>query len=127
TMAVALLRPDLPVIARTVSPVIEHRMRAFGSPTVVNPFDRFGDYLRLALRAPASYQLLSWLAGGPGAELAEPGRPPMAGRWIVCGYGRFGRELTEDLRAEDVDVTIVDLDPDADPGHSIVVGDASDP
>jgi voltage-gated potassium channel len=127
TMTAALIRPNIPVIARTVSPVIEHRMRAFGSPTVVNPFDRFGDYLRLALRAPASYQLLSWLAGGPGAELPEPGRPPMAGRWIVCGYGRFGRELTEDLRAEDVDVTIVDLDPGADPGHAIVVGDASDP
>jgi voltage-gated potassium channel len=102
-------------------------MQAFGSPTVVNPFDRFGDHLRLALRAPASYQLLSWLAGGPGAELPEPGRPPTAGRWIVCGYGRFGRELTEDLRAEGVDVTIVDLDPNADPGHAVVVGDASDP
>jgi voltage-gated potassium channel len=127
TMTAALIRPNIPVIARTVSPVIEHRMRAFGSPTVVNPFDRFGDHLRLALRAPASYQLQSWLAGGPGAELPEPGRPPMSGRWIVCGYGRFGRELTEDLRAEGVDVTIVDLDPDADPGHAIVVGDASDP
>ncbi|HEY7273620.1 MAG TPA: potassium channel family protein [Actinoplanes sp.] len=127
TMTAALIRPSIPVIARTVSPVIEHRMQAFGSPTVVNPFDRFGDHLRLALRAPASYQLLSWLAGGPGAEQPEPARPPTAGRWIVCGYGRFGRELTEDLSAEGVDVTIVDLDPDADPGHSIVVGDASDP
>jgi voltage-gated potassium channel len=127
TMTASLIRPSIPVVARTVSPVMEHRMRAFGSPTVVNPFDRFGDHLRLALRAPASYQLLSWLAIGPGAERPEPGRPPTAGRWIVCGYGRFGRELTEDLRAEGVDVTIVDLDTDADPGHAIVVGDASDP
>ena len=127
TMTAALIRPSIPVIARTVSPVIEHRMQAFGSPAVVNPFDRFGDHLRLALRAPASFRLLTWLAGGPGAELPEPGQPPTAGRWIVCGYGRFGRELTEDLRAEGVDVTIVDLDPGADPGHAIVVGDATDP
>ena len=75
-------------------------MRAFGSPTVVNPFDRFGDHLRLALRAPASYQLMSWLESGPGAELPDAGRPPTTGRWVMCGYGRFGRELTEDLRAE---------------------------
>ena len=53
-MAAALLRPELPVIARTVSPAIAHRMRAFGTPTVVNPFDRFGDHLLLALRAPAT-------------------------------------------------------------------------
>ena len=40
TMAAALMRPELPVIARTVSPVIARRMSGFGTPTVVNPFDR---------------------------------------------------------------------------------------
>ena len=53
TMAAALLRPELPVVARTISPAVGHRMRAFGTPTVVNPFDRFGEHLLLALSAPA--------------------------------------------------------------------------
>src|ERR671920_7081 len=39
TQAAALLRPDLPVIVRTVSPTMHDRMSAFGTPTVVNPFD----------------------------------------------------------------------------------------
>ena len=90
-MAAALLRPELPVIARTVSPAIDDRMQAFGTPTVVNPFDRFGDHLRLALRAPASYQLMTWLESGPGAPLPPRGPPPTHGRWVLCGYGRFGR------------------------------------
>ena len=68
---VALLRPELPVITRAVSTTTAERMRAFGSPTVVNPFDRFGDHLRIALRAPASYQLMTWLESGPGAPLPE--------------------------------------------------------
>ena len=78
TMTAALLRPDLPVIARTVSAPIAERMRAFGTPAVVNPFDRFGDHLRLALNAPASYQLLTWLEAGPGAENCPSAaiRPP---------------------------------------------------
>ena len=59
TMTAALLRPDLPVVSRTVSASIAERMHAFGTPAVVNPFDRFGDHLRLALNAPASYQLLT--------------------------------------------------------------------
>jgi voltage-gated potassium channel len=99
TMTAALLRPELPVVSRTVSAPIAERMLAFGTPAVVNPFDRFGDHLRLALNAPASYQLLAWLEAGPGAELPQRGRPPSDGRWVMCGYGRLGREVTTDLRA----------------------------
>ncbi len=127
TMTVALLRPGLPVIARTVSPAIAHRMRAFGSPTVVNPFDRFGDHLRLALHAPASYQLMSWLESGPGSRLPAAGRAPTDGRWVVCGHGRFGQELTEDLRAEGLDVTVIDVRPDTGAEPAMIVGDASEP
>ncbi len=134
TMAAALLRPELQVVARTVSTVIGDRMRAFGTPTVVNPFDRFGNHLRIALRAPASYQLLEWLEAGPGAPLPERGRPPVDGQWVVCGYGRFGREVIIDLRAEGLQVTVIDpsaspagSDGTPDEGVTVVVGDASEP
>ena len=106
--AAALLRPDLPVIARAVSPTMAERMRAFGTPTVINPFDRFGDHLRVALRAPAAYQLITWLESGPGAQLPPRNSPPSHGHWVICGYGRFGREITRDLRAEGLDVTVVE-------------------
>ncbi|MFI5909261.1 potassium channel family protein [Dactylosporangium sp. NPDC051541] len=133
TMAAALLRPELPVLARTVAPSIEHRMAAFGSPRVVNPFDRYGDHLRIAMHAPATYQLMSWLESGPGADLPERGSPPREGRWVVCGYGRFGRKLADDLLAAGLEVTAIDPvapDPDhADGPHRpvIMVGDASEP
>jgi Trk K+ transport system NAD-binding subunit len=126
TMTAALLRPDLRVVARTTSGAVADRMRAFGTPSVVDPFDRFGEHLGLGIRAPSSYQLVSWLQGGPGAELPERGHPPARGRWVVCGYGRFGRELVADLRAEGIDVTIVDpaVDP-REPGS--VAGDGVEP
>ena len=127
TMAAALLRPELPVITRTISPVVAERMRAFGNPTVINPFDRFGDHLRLALRSPASYQLMSWLESGPGAELPRKAKSPTEGRWVVCGYGRFGRHFAADLRAEGLEVTVIDPQPGDDDDPSLLVGDASDP
>ena len=125
----ALLRPELPVIARTVSPATADRIHAFGTPTVVNAFDRFGDHLRVAMRAPASHQLMMWLESGPGAELPERGRPPGEGHWVVCGYGRFGREVTADLRAEGLDVTVIDPHPrtTADEGVATVEGSGNDP
>jgi voltage-gated potassium channel len=127
TMTAALLRPDLPVISRTISTSIGERMRAFGTPAVVNPFDRFGEHLRLALHAPASYQLLTWLEAGPGAEMPERGRPPTEGRWVMCGYGRFGREVTADLRAADLEVTIIEPAELGAPEPGVIVGDASEP
>ena len=127
TMSAALLRPDLPVVSRTVSTPVAERMRAFGTPTVVNPFDRFGDHLRLALNAPASYQLLVWLEAGPGAELPDRGRPPTQGRWVMCGYGRFGREVTSDLRAAGLEVTIIEPDERGEREPGMIIGDASDP
>lgn len=128
TMAAALLRPELPVIARTISPAIAARMHAFGTPTVVNPFDRFGDHLRLALRSPASYQLMTWLESGPGAARPMRGRPPTHGRWVLCGYGRFGRELTGDLRSEGLEVTVIEpVLAAGEEDATILRGDASDP
>jgi Trk K+ transport system NAD-binding subunit len=128
TMAAALLRADLPVIARTTSPEITDRMEAFGTPTVINPFDRFGDHLRMALNAPSSYRLLTWLEGGPGAELPPRGRPPRDGLWIICGYGRLGRELASDLRAEGLEVAIIEPSATAArDAEAIIVGDGSEP
>ena len=44
----------------------------------------------------------------------------------MCGYGRFGRELTADLRAEGLEVTVIEPTGRAtDPG--VIVGDASEP
>ncbi len=128
TMTVALLRPELRVVSRATSARVAVRMSEFGSPTVVNPFDRFGAHLRLALCAPASYRLLTWLEEGPGAALPPLGHPPPDGRWVMCGYGRFGRRLTADLRDADMDVTIIEAvaSPDDD-GADVVVGDAADP
>ena len=102
-------------------------MRAFGTPTVVNPFDRFGDHLRLALNAPASYQLLTWLEAGPGAELPERGQPPTDGRWVMCGYGRFGREVTADLRAAGPRGHHHRAGEQARARAGVIVGDASRP
>ena len=125
TIAATLIRPDLPVIARTVSASVARRMEAFGSPSIVNPFDRFGDHLQLALHAPASYQLLTWLEAGPGAAVPTRGAPPAVGRWVMCGYGRFGHELTSDLRAAGLEVTIIDSAEGAGHGSEVIIGDAA--
>lgn len=114
-MTVGLLRPGLPVIARTSSRDVAERMRLFGAWEVINPLDRFGDHLRIRLRSPAAYQLMLWLTSAPGSPLPERQDPLPAGRWVVAGGGRFGAELAADLRAEGLAVTEVGV-PSGDSG-----------
>ncbi len=109
--AVHLLRPGLPVIARAAGPATGERMRALGDPTVVDPFDAFGDRLRLILRSPVLAQLFEWLVSPPGAGLPPLVSPPAQGRWVVIGHSRTVSEVVADLHAADLGVSV--FDPDA--------------
>ncbi len=120
-MTAALLRPEIRVFAQTRSHSVRERMRLFGKPTVIDPFDRFGDYLRVGIRSPASFRLIEWMTGPPGTPL-PPLRDVPRGRWIVCGYGRFGRHVASDLRSAGMDVTIIEPGASAVDDPAIIVG-----
>ena len=63
------------------------------------------------------------LAGERSGRAAAAPRPPADARaWVLCGFGRFGREVTEDLRAEGLDVTVVEPAPRPSATRTIVVG-----
>jgi Trk K+ transport system NAD-binding subunit len=52
--------------------------------------------------------------------------PAPPGRWIVCGYGRFGTEVVRAIQAGGFDVTIVDPDQPPIPGLRLVPGYGTD-
>ena len=106
--AVHLMRPGLPVVARAETVATTLRMAPFGEPTVVNPYDAFGDRLRVALRTPSLAQLIDWLILPPGAPLPARTDPPAAGAWVVVGSVRAVGEVVDDLDAVGLAVTVVD-------------------
>ena len=111
-IAVRLLNPTVPVLARAMSREAAANMVSFGADHVINPFAKFGEYLTIAIRSPGSYRLIAWLTGRPGTTLRPETAPPR-GRWIVCGYGRFGAEVVRAFRGLELDVTIIDpIEPD---------------
>ncbi|MEW5781981.1 MAG: potassium channel family protein [Pseudomonadota bacterium] len=121
-----LLRPQLPVILRVEHDAIAQRMTAFGATQTINPFANFARLLALAIHAPALYRLHDWLTGTPGTILVAKRDPP-AGRWIVCGYGRFGHSLVAELQREGMEIALIDQHPLEAPGFTAVVGSGVEP
>lgn len=127
--SVNLLRPEIPVVARCESRTGQQRMEAFGAAAVINPLDRFGAYLVLGLKHPATHQLVTWLMSPPGTPLPERGTGLPSGRWVVSADGRFRDEVARDLRAAGYEVTFADPDeaePEVRGAVGFVAGTSSD-
>lgn len=128
-MAARLLQPDVRVIARSRTRAAAEQMERFGPEAVLNPYDRYGAYLVLALHRPAAYQLVTWLLDEPGR--AMPTRPQglTDGPWIVLSDDEFGREVAADLRQDGLEVLVVSPDddpPDLDGVVGFIAGASSD-
>lgn len=123
-IAARLLAPSLPALCRAEHAETVANMASFGTRHIINPFEKFGEYMALALHSPAAYHLLLWLTGLPGTTVTRHRDPP-AGRWVLCGYGTFGRVMTSALENAGLPVTIIDRAPPADPTHTWVKGDGT--
>jgi Trk K+ transport system NAD-binding subunit len=124
-IAVRLLNPRVPVLARCRDEAVAANMASFDTDHVINPFTVFGEYLSLLLRAPRVYELLDRLIGSAASPETTERLPPR-GRWVVCGYGRFGREVVACFDRQGIDIAIVDPDPHPLEDRPVVRGTGTD-
>jgi len=118
-----LLRPGIKVICRADAHEVEANMASFGTDHIYDPFDIFALYLATAVQAPCLTLLNEWLSGLPGDRLRDPIYPPARGLWVLCGFGRFGKAVHKYLRAEGVELVVVEEHPERTgkpPGRCVV-------
>jgi Trk K+ transport system NAD-binding subunit len=106
-----LLRPDLPVLARSETRRVVANMASFGTDVTVDPYTIFAQRFYLALRSPTKYLVQDWLISVPGTKLRDELSPP-DGRWILAGIGRFGSRMAARLDEAEVPFTVIDVHPD---------------
>jgi len=124
-VAVKLMNPDLPVLARAEREDIAANMASFGTDHIINPYVLFGEQLAVRVHAIGTYILHEWLTDVPGDTLPPPECPPM-GRWIVCGYGRFGKSVVKNLEREHMTTTIVEAAPELTGCENCIVGSGAE-
>jgi voltage-gated potassium channel len=115
-ITVKLLRPELPMLARSEVQRTCDNMASFNTDLIVNPYRIFSERLSLALVSPIKYLVQDWLISVPGTELRAVMEPP-TGPWIVCGAGRFGSRMIEQLEYSGLPVTVVDVHPERLPAY----------
>jgi voltage-gated potassium channel len=106
-----LLRPELPVFARSETRRVEANMASFGTDLTVDPYTIFAERFYLALFSPSKYLVQDWLISVPGTKLRKKMKPP-DGRWILAGVGRLGSRLAMKLDDAEVPYTVIDVHPD---------------
>lgn len=107
-----LLHPTIKVICRADSRAIEANMASFGTDHILDPFGTFARSLATRIRSPQLTRLHQWLAGRSGTRPAATRPPPARGRWILCGYGRFGRALHKHLADPSREFIVIEAQPD---------------
>ena len=106
-----LLNRDIPVICRSHTQDEANNMTSFGTDVVINPFLTFAKRLNLLTNNPSLYRIQNWFINQHDAEHVTERQLPK-GRWIICGYGRLGNAIQAELHKEDIEVVVVDPDPE---------------
>ena len=118
-VASKLIAPNVKVIARASNRDTVENLASFNTDHIINPFEVFGEHLAMALRSPTLHMLHIWLVSRPGQPLAPTLTPP-SGNWIICGYGRFGRWLSEFLQEAGCKVRVIEANPDKAPENAVI-------
>jgi Trk K+ transport system NAD-binding subunit len=120
-----LLRPKIKVICRADSVAVEANMASFGTDHIYDPFDTFALYLATAIQCPQLTRLFEWLNSESRRAPPASRPPPASGRWILCGYGRFGKALYRHLSKQALEIVVIEANPTRTgqpPDSELVVG-----
>lgn len=124
-VTVKLLRPELTALCRADTLETATNMASFGTDEVVIAFEVFGEHLAMAVNSPGHHLLYEWLTSVPGEALIEPLEPPQ-GKWVICGYGRFGKAITHHLKRVGIELVVVEADPDKTGCDDCIVGSGAE-
>ncbi|SEN30485.1 potassium channel family protein [Nitrosomonas marina] len=124
-ISIKLVNPALMVLGRAENVETASNMASFGTDHIINPYTLFGEYLAMEVHALGTYLLHEWLTGVPERILQSPVCPPI-GKWVVCGYGRFGKSVVKNLQREHMTTVIVEANPELTGCKEYILGSGAE-
>ncbi|MEE9493567.1 MAG: NAD-binding protein [Gammaproteobacteria bacterium] len=104
-----LLAPKVQVICQSDTKDNAANMASFGTDHIVDPFDIFAKQFAMMFHSPSMYLINQWITTPHGTQLSEFQKPP-EGKWVLCGFGRFGKAVSKYLAEEKIETRIIEAD-----------------
>ena len=109
-----LIHQSVKVICRSEIQDEADNMASFGTNVIINPYLTFARRLNLLTHNPDLHKIHNWFINQQSTEhisqkTFSEGLPK--GKWILCGYGRFGKAIYSLLNSEEIEITLVDNNP----------------
>jgi Trk K+ transport system NAD-binding subunit len=105
-----LVDPERSVISRSQSLETTANLESFGTDYIIDPFETYADYLVKSLTEPYKH-IISDLVFNPHHKVWASPHQNTEGRWVVCGYGRFGRAIEKKFREYNIPITFIEANP----------------
>ncbi|MCB1675344.1 MAG: NAD-binding protein [Halioglobus sp.] len=105
-----LVDPQRLVISRSQSASNTANLASFGTDYIIDPFETFAQHLVKSIREPYKH-IISDLVFNPYHKVWASPHQDTSGRWIVCGYGRFGRAIDRLFHRYEIPITFIEADP----------------
>ena len=100
------LNPKVKVIARSTNDEISKSILDTDIAKVINPFEIFAKRVDIALRSPHVLILENWIYNS--GDLNEKPLYLPEGKYLICGYGRFGKALQRKFDKYGIDHVFID-------------------
>jgi len=121
------INPKVPLAIKSTTRNLTENLKDVGVEIIENPFDIISTQIDLSLSLPSVYRLAQWIFN---LETLEGNLMELPkGKYIVCGYGRMGKEIYKVLEKNKITAVYIEIDSTKvkkEQHDSIVIADADD-
>jgi len=107
TILTKFLNPKVKVLAKATFAATSKSIKDTDIAMVVNPFEVFAKRVDISLTSPHVLLLENWIYQNANLN-SDMCRLPKEGKYIICGYGRLGRELQKKLDKHHIEYVFID-------------------
>lgn len=120
------INKKVPLAVKSTTENQSENLMDVGVEIVENPFHIISNQIDLSLNTPSIYQIEKWIYNMDNL-LKQPLKLPR-GLYIICGYGRMGKEIYKILQKNKIDARFIEIDKEKVDINkdNILVADADD-
>ncbi len=103
-----LLNPYIKLAVKSTTSNQTENLKDLDVEIVANPFSIISNEVSMALNAPNLFKLEKWIYQIDDLNASLPSFPK--GKYIICGYGRMGKEIHKVLEEKHIEAVFVEID-----------------